>query len=220
MVKRIEKSLSKYLYSLKNEGTRIIISCQIKKNSDIKIYTSLTKDFQSKQKGLFTFTTDGMLTHIYCRINKESIKIGTQFIKTSDTGLENNKYCNQYLGIHIAERILSHIYPNVERMSINNHGYDFICGKGYKIDVKSGCLREDQNNRWLFHINKNIIADYFMCLAFDNREDFNPLHIWLIPGNILNYKTTVTISQSTLKKWNMYEQSIDKVVSCCNTIRK
>lgn len=219
MSKRTKYNPSKHLYSLRNEGTRIVISCRIDKNGDVKIHDGFSNEFQPKTKGLFTLTTDGGITHVFCKVNKKSINIKTAFIKSSDNGMKNNKYCDQYLGIHIAERILSHIYPNVERMPINNPGYDFICGKGFKVDVKSGCLREDQNNRWLFHINKNIIADYFMCLAFDNREDLNPLHIWLIPGHILNFKTTVTINKSTLNKWSQYEQPLDKVISCCDSIR-
>ena len=103
--------------------------------------------------------------------------------------MENNKSCSQYLGIHIAERILSHIFHNVEQMPYNNPGYDLICGNGYKIDVKSVCHVKDIPNKWNFPIRRNKIPDYFLCLAFDNREDLNPKHIWLIPGHIINNKS-------------------------------
>jgi hypothetical protein len=53
--------------------------------------------------------------------------------------LNENRDCSQYLGIHIAERVLSNIFENVKRLPLHNHGYDFICNKGYKIDVKSAC---------------------------------------------------------------------------------
>lgn len=52
-----------------------------------------------------------------------------------------NRMCSQYLGIFIGEKVLSKVFKNVERMPINHSGYDFICGNGYKIDVKVSCRR-------------------------------------------------------------------------------
>lgn len=177
------------------------------------------KKIQS-EKSLYHSTTDGGSIEIRCSINNNTDHIGIygRFYKSSDGGMENNKLCSQYLGIHIAERILSYIYPNVERMSHNNRGYDFICGKGYKVDVKSVCHIKDINGRWVFPIRKNKIPNFFLCLAFDNREDLNPKHIWLIPGHIINDKTGAGISESTLKRWKQYEQPIDDVMSCCNNL--
>ena len=219
MSKRTKLNMSKHLYSLRTEGTRIVNTCRVNRHGDVKIYTILSKEFIPKQKALFSLTTDGMVIHISCRENKKSIKITTQFIKSSDNGFRNNKNCCTYFGIHIVERILSHIYSNVERMPYNNPGFDFICGKGYKVDIKSGCLREDQYNRWLFHINKNTLADYFLCVAFDNRENLNPKHIWLIPGYILNNNIAISMYESKLEKWEQYEQPLDKIISCCDIIR-
>ena len=129
-----------------------------------------------------------------------------------------NKRCSLYLGVHIAEQILSLAFKNVQRMPMDNPGFDFICGKGYMVDVKSACKWKTRN-RWLFHINHNTIADYFLLLTFDNREDLNPEHIWLIPGDKVNHLTGISISQSTIHKWDEYQLDVTKVTACCNTIR-
>lgn len=135
--------------------------------------------------------------------------------------MDENRQCPQYLGVYVAERALSHVFEHVERMPYGNPGYDFICGGGYRIDVKSSCRRvsEKQANRWMFNIKKNKIAEYFLCLAFDNRESLNPEHIWLIPAADVNDCITVSISEITLAKWDEYKLDIDKVSACCNIIR-
>ncbi|MFA5408816.1 MAG: hypothetical protein WC343_08630 [Bacilli bacterium] len=130
--------------------------------------------------------------------------------------------CALYLGVHISERILSNYFENIERMPLKNPGYDFICGKGYKIDVKSSSLHPLKYSRgkaydhphWFFKINKNCIADYFFCLAFSNRASLEPLHVWLIPANIINRLQSLIITQTQLSKWSEYEKPIDKVWSC------
>lgn len=143
--------------------------------------------------------------------------------------MSENKNCAQYLGIYIAERLLSKIFEDVQRMPNNFSGYDFICGKGFKIDVKS-CSFNKIEKMWRFYILKNKTADYFLLLAFDNREDLNPLHIWLIRGdeivgikgklNSLNNKNSICIGNTelSLKKYKCYEQNekLEKLVSCCN----
>lgn len=131
--------------------------------------------------------------------------------------ITTNKNCADYLG-GIAERVLSKIYPNVRVMPYNNIGFDFICGNGYKIDAKSSTMRDGE--RWSFNINKNKIADYFLLIAFDNRDDLNPIYLWLIPGHVLNHLTGTYISKTTLHKWIEYEQPLNKVVLCCDEMRK
>jgi hypothetical protein len=143
-----------------------------------------------------------------------------------------NKECASYLGVHIAERLLSKIFENVTRMPYGNPSYDFICGKGYKIDVKSSCLR--YGSQWNFTINKNKIADYFLLLGFDNRRDLNPQHVWIIGRNeiIHNRKSNKPVNQhisifiknctTSMNNLRQYEQTnkLVKLVACCNTIKK
>ena len=138
--------------------------------------------------------------------------------KQGQLPFSKNKKCPQYLGVHIAERVLSYAFKNVQRMPLHNSGFDFICGQGYMIDVKSSCKQKNRNG-WGFRIGHNTIADYFLCLAFDNREDLNPLHAWLIPGEKINHLTGTSICPSTIHKWDEYKLDISKVVKCCDVLR-
>jgi hypothetical protein len=134
--------------------------------------------------------------------------------------LGTNPHCPCFLGVHVAERVLAGVFEHAERMPYNNPGYDFICGNGYKIDVKSSALSADRPNKWVFRIKQNTEADYFILLAFDNRTDLNPQHVWLIPGNELNRLTGTSISKSTINKWNQWERPIEKIVACCDHMKK
>ena len=135
--------------------------------------------------------------------------------------MNRNRDCSVFLGVYVAERVLSHVFKHVEKMPYGNPGYDFICGGGYKIDVKSSCRRTRKNrvDNWGFCIRKNQIADYFLCLAFDNRDDLTPKHIWLIPGDVINDHVSVSISETMLTKWDEYKLDINKVITCCNTMK-
>lgn len=132
-----------------------------------------------------------------------------------------NKECGLYLGVHVAERLLQRVFKDVGRMPHGNPGYDFICNNGYLIDSKSSCtyIRQGRSPSWQFSIRNNIIADYFVLLAFDNRYDLEPLHIWMIPGNVINDRASVCVSESTICKWDEYALDINKVVMCCDTMK-
>lgn len=135
--------------------------------------------------------------------------------KLSD--ITDNKSSAVYLG-SIAEIILSNIYSGVRVMPINNHGYDIICNRDFKIDIKSSAIG-DKRGRWEFRINKNQTADHFLCIAFNSRDDLkNPVHLWMIPGHVVNHMTTICISKSTLDKWSEYKLSLDKLEACCNDL--
>lgn len=174
----------------------------------------------NKHKSLNHITIDGIgiRTQLQYNTSTNHITIGNTF---SNHKRPTNKESPIYLGVTVAEKVLSNVFKNVEKMPNCNPGYDFICGKGYKVDSKACCKRihDKQSNNWTFHINKNKITNYFALLAFDNRNDINPLHFWLIPGNIINNKAGVTISESTISKWNEYKRDISKIISCCNTLK-
>jgi hypothetical protein len=129
-----------------------------------------------------------------------------------------------YLGVHIAERVLSRFFDNIKRMPYGNPGYDFSCGRGFSIDSKCSCIRHPvgRSPNWQFQIRKNDTADYFLCLAFDNRESLEPQHVWLIPGNVVCHLTGLTISNipSSLAKWSKYERPLDRVEKCCAELRQ
>jgi len=132
--------------------------------------------------------------------------------------MNENKECTLYLGIYIGEQILGRVFKNVVRMPYGNPGYDFICNNDKLIDVKISCMRKSYNG-WSFTIKHNTTADHFLCVAFDNRQDLNPMYIWLIPGHILNHLMQASISESTLDKWDEYKQPIDGVILCCDTMK-
>lgn len=142
--------------------------------------------------------------------------------------MEEAKDIGMYLGVVIAERILSHVFNHVVKMPHGNPGFDFICDKGYKVDVKSGCLhtRTDrdgyQRSRWKFRVGRNAIAQYFICLGFNDRESLEPIRMWLIPGEIVQHLDTICITNTpdTLKKWEKYERPVNKVAECCVEMRK
>ena len=175
-------------------------------------------------KTVFSSTQEGVTTGIGIRYNPRTdhITLGFTFFHKSpgfNNGSVNNKQCASYLGITIAERVLSKVFKNVERMPYKNPGYDFKCNNGYKIDVK-GATKMKNQNAWSFHIRHNQIADYFLCLAFDDRKNLNPLHIQLIPDEKVNHLKGLTISASRIDKWDEYALDINKVSACCNALKE
>ena len=214
----------KSLFTKTQNNVVIKVSCYYNpKTNDITISTYFNKRSNKSLKGksLYSITTENISTRVFCdyNLNTDHITISSGFYKNPNNGgSKTNPNCSSYLGIHIAERVLSKIFKNVERMSVINPGYDFICNKNYKIDVKSATMNK-KYDFWKFSIKKNKIADYFLCLAFDNRYDLNPQYLWLIPSELLNSKTNATISKSTLQKWKEYEKPIDEVISCCDILR-
>lgn len=134
--------------------------------------------------------------------------------------MSENKSCTVFLGVYVAERVLKHAFKDVEVMPYGHKGYDFICNKGKKIDVKSGCMMKDVGiGRWRFSISRNTIADYFLCIAFDDREDLNPLHIWMIPSEKVRHLKCISIAKSNTVKWDEYRIDVTKVIECCNELK-
>lgn len=134
------------------------------------------------------------------------------------------KDCSAWLGVHVAEQILSKLFDHMERMRYGFPGYDFVCGKGFKIDCKSACLFIDPKGHahWYFTIKRNQIPDYFLLLAFnEDRENLTPLHVWLIPGGILNSKVCLSITNSCkgLARFSEYEKPLDDVVGYCDEMK-
>lgn len=138
--------------------------------------------------------------------------------------MNENKECSSYLGVFIAEKVLSTFFKHIERMPYGNPGYDFKCDKGYKIDVKSACLHfsEGRSPKWSLHINKNIKPNYFLFLLFNNRKYLEPIHVLLVPGELINSKQKIAITNTPkgLSKWIKYMQSLDKVITCCNLMKE
>ncbi len=148
------------------------------------------------------------------------------------TSMKINKKCGMFLGCHVAEKVLGHVFKDVKRMSSNNKGYDFICNKGFKIDVKSSCLHK--KNNYQFSIKYNKIADYFLCIGFDNRETLNPQHIWLFKSNDISINDkakrifkninglTIKNNPDNLLLYSKYEltDKLKETIDCCTKLKE
>lgn len=159
--------------------------------------------------------------------NHPGRKVHLRHLKGKIRSMVEAKDCSSYLGIVVAEQALSKFFENITRMPNNNPGFDFLCGKGFKIDVKSSTLHNRKTSKnshpcWQFHIKENKIADYFLLLAFNDRKNLEPQHVWLIPGNTINkrYEVAIFNVEESLEKWSKYEKPLDKVIACCNKIRE
>lgn len=137
--------------------------------------------------------------------------------KRGSKSMHENKLCSAYLGIVIGERLCRHLFKDVEVMTYGFPDYDIICNKGKKIDVKTACIalaKNSKNPHFQFRIKQNKIADFFICVAFDNVEDLNPIHMWMIPGNEINHKKNHAIRLSTIHKWNKWKRDIKDAQLC------
>jgi hypothetical protein len=142
--------------------------------------------------------------------------------KGTQTPLGQAKDIGAYLGVYIAERLLANVFKTTIRMPYGNPGYDFICGKGFKVDVKAACRKHKSNcsDEWQFNIKQNATADCFACFAMDNRKSLNPEHFWLIPADAVNQKTTLAIFESKLALFKQYEQPLDNVLRGCEILKR
>lgn len=95
--------------------------------------------------------------------------------------LSDNKDLPQYLGI-LTEEVLSKTIKDSNRMPYGYPGFDIICNKKLKIQCKAGVLRYRSNGStyWEFKIDYNKYVDYFILIAFENRQNLCPVHVWLI----------------------------------------
>lgn len=140
--------------------------------------------------------------------------------------MADNRSCSSFLGVLVAEQALSRFFDNITRMPYGNRGFDFVCGKGYKIDVKSSCMYYStpraHTKSWKFTPRRNKVPDYFLLLAFDSRASLVPMHVWLVPGNVINDRGAIRITDcpTSLARLAAYERPLDKVVACCTAMRE
>lgn len=102
--------------------------------------------------------------------------------------MSENENCPSYLGTAIGERrdarkILPKILGKIiKEMPYGNSGFDFLIDGDIKVDVKS---RRLINNKYDFAIRNNNMADYFLCIEYEEDESDNimPVHMWLFKKN-------------------------------------
>lgn len=128
-----------------------------------------------------------------------------------------------WLGVYVAEPLLTAYFGNANKMPITNPGFDYVCSRGYKIDVKSSIIsrldKHGKGGRWKFQ-GINDIADYFFCIGFDNRDDLNVIKVWLFPKSVVSGIRTITISLSKLKKFEQYELNSESARILCENRKR
>lgn len=95
--------------------------------------------------------------------------------------------------MYIGENYVSKTFEDPIMMPYGNKGFDWICKNGKKIQHEARCLRYDKN-QFTYNIHFNNITDYFILSAWDNREDLEPLYIWIYHKNDM-----IRIGHSTKK---------------------
>jgi hypothetical protein len=132
-----------------------------------------------------------------------------------------SKNNSRYLGISIAEEIVSKAFPEAARMPPDHPKYDFIFPDGSHVDVKASCIvAQSTNSRrvvWQFIINKNRAADSFLLMAFDDRQSMNLRNVWLIPGSIINHRYGITLRD--IDKWKPFKLQVDKFRSALDVLK-
>lgn len=174
---------------------------------------------QSAKDAIGKANTKELATPLLCECGcGELAKPGNRYIFGHYMAGKTDKNSTQYLGIRVAERVLSMVFKNVQVMPYGNRGFDIICNRDKMIDIKASATG-DKLGYWKFAIKRNQTADYFLCLAFNDRRDLhNPVHLWLIPADKVNHLITLAISKGTVDKWNKYELPLDKLIACCDTL--
>lgn len=95
--------------------------------------------------------------------------------------IKENRKDTRFLGVYIAENAVARLFKGSQKMPHYNVGYDIICPKGHRIDVKATIL--NRYNLFSFHINRNMVADYFVLIGFNNIIELKPLYLWIIKGD-------------------------------------
>jgi len=139
--------------------------------------------------------------------------------------------CANYTGLYIAETVLSKAF-SIMKKAHPMDPYDFVCGKGYKIDSKCSILSTKGSKCqlfWEFYPNRNKVPDAFCLIALRNTPDTitdSPqiAYVWLIPGDALikgrplNDRVSLTVTPNTVSKLEPFRRSDmeGKITTCCS----
>ena len=145
--------------------------------------------------------------------------------KRGRISMYKNKNCAHYLGIVVAERLIKHLFNDVVMMPFGHPGYDMICNRGKKINVKASTINARQNKNsimksWKFNINYNKKCDFYLLMAFDDVINLTPLFAWMVPGNEVSNKSGLRISLSNIHRWDDWKIDLDNAQACCDLMKE
>jgi hypothetical protein len=161
----------------------------------------------------------------------------------------DNPDCPRYFGEYIERKYVSQIFEDavpfeykrdiLGRITDKRKPYDYICCRGLKIKHVASCLRMDKNHvqkltgehlpYFAYAIKRNSIPDAWVFSAWNNREDLEPLFVWIIKGHeefitqvkkgpFWDRKTfTVYFNERGIKKMKRYEvtKKLDRLKEVC-----
>lgn len=143
---------------------------------------------------------------------------------------EFNEECTAWFG-EFTENLMIQTFEDPIKMPYGNPGFDWKCKNGDKIDNKGRCLRYDKrpgrSSSWIFQIEYNNIADWFILSAWDDRDSLTPLHVWafrkddMVRGRKFWRRegfgvTNTPEALKELEKWEVTDR-LDKLKELCNT---
>jgi len=155
------------------------------------------------------------LKHLKLTGERVGIPWQTVYIKLKAAGIAVNGDKQRYGSISDklaakAEQLFAYLVPfaNDNNETEFQSSIDFNIGS-ITIDVKASALKEYPNSRdapkWGFCVNRQKdTADYFVMFAYDKGGE-RVVHTFLIPNEIANKRTTISIPASMNSKWADYE---------------
>lgn len=147
---------------------------------------------------------------------------------------EFNEYCSSHVGVTIGEDvvgkpILDMMFEEVVKKGYGNSGYEFLCknprkeflnryprfilesrlerDKEYKVDVKT---RHFLEGRWVYKIDYNNTADFFMIIGLGTIDDIPEFVLLIHKDDIIRgikfwKRTGICIGKSHSSEFKMYE---------------
>lgn len=245
--KEFQEDIKKYGF---NTGYEYI--CWLRQNqllSDISTITRRYNDKKAQRKG---YKTDREYQKAEFRDYKNEWNRNYRYENGIQEPMDSNGKCSSNFGVFIGEGIfekyLLTIFEHVKKMDYGNPGFDFVCknvrqefidkypqfklrkDEEYRIQLKVRCLINHCGSvQWIFNIEYNNKADYFILAAWDDRNNLNLLHLWLfhkddmIRGRSLWNRTSLTITNRSeyLEKFKSHEiiYELETIKRICNEWR-
>jgi len=104
--------------------------------------------------------------------------------------------------LEIGKQVLSQYLGPLSPIKVKSRLNLMADGCNFHIAATNGRIRNN-NKVWIFSTAYKQ-TDYFLCLAFNDKESSKLEHIWIIPSTVMK-GNKITISESQIDKWNKYD---------------